>query len=237
MRSLRTPYNGLGECLLNGDLNLIGKTGFCQLAGQASTGRHMKVPPGMVILALGLLSGGCATHTQTGVATGGLLGAGTGALVGHQTGSTRAGALIGGAIGAVTGGLIGEGLDENDRRNQARLAAMSRPPAVRPMSTQDVLYLTHSGVEEDTIISSIRSSYTVFELTSTDIVNLHDQGVSDRVIQAMLDTRQVVSSGAGSRPLVYERGPVYVVEPAPPPVVVGFGYHHDYHPGYWPGCW
>ncbi len=166
-----------------------------------------------------LCSVGCATHTGTGALAGGGLGAATGALIGSATGDAGKGALLGAGLGAAAGGLVGAGQDEVDRKNRDRYAAAT---AQGPVTVGDVVHMTHSGVREDTIVATIRSSNSVFHLTPADVTDLHNQGVSDRVIQAMLDQRRVV---VRPRPVVYEAAPVYVVEP-PPRVHVGFGYHY-----------
>ncbi len=51
-------------------------------------------------------------NTNSGMATGALLGAGTGAIIGHQSGHTAEGALIGGAGGALIGGAYGKSQDQ-----------------------------------------------------------------------------------------------------------------------------
>lgn len=74
------------------------------------------VLPAMAVVALALLSGGCATQAGTGAVVGGAIGAGTGAIVGHQLGSTAGGAVIGGAVGAGTGAVVGNDMDRRDQR-------------------------------------------------------------------------------------------------------------------------
>lgn len=190
--------------------------------------RSWKVHAAAVMLA-SFSSVGCATHTGTGALAGGGLGAATGALVGSASGNAGKGALLGAGLGAAAGGLIGAGQDENDQRNRERLAAATAPG---PVTVGDVIHMTRSGVHENTIVSTIRSSQSVFHLTAADVTDLHHQGVSDRVIQAMLESsrRPVV---VRPRPVVYEPAPVYVVEP-PPHVSVGFGYHvHPRHRHCW----
>jgi surface antigen len=176
-----------------------------------------------------LAATGCATHTETGAGLGGLIGAGTGALIGSQTGHAGTGALIGAGVGALSGGLIGAGQDEVDRKNAARVAAATARPAAPPMSIHDVVQMTKQGVSDDLIIAQIRNSGSVFVLQASDITALCQEGVSNRVIQAMMDTSR---RPAVVRPVVYERPvivepapPVYVVEPRPA-VSVGFGYHY-----------
>jgi len=53
-------------------------------------------------------------NTNTGMATGALIGAGTGAIIGNQSGHAAGGALIGGASGALIGGAIGKSKDERE---------------------------------------------------------------------------------------------------------------------------
>lgn len=177
----------------------------------------------------GLLSAGCATHTGTGALAGGALGAGTGAIIGSATGNAGVGSLIGGGLGTVAGSLVGAGFDHQERKT-AQQIAQATAPAANIVSVDDVIRLTQSGVGEEVIISSIHSSGTTFHLAATDIIALHQQGVNDRVIQAMIDSGRRVA--ARSR-VVVEPEPIYVVEPPPPRVAIGFGYGRCY-PRY---CW
>jgi hypothetical protein len=186
---------------------------------------------------IAITAGGCATHTGTGAGLGGLLGAGTGALIGSQTGDAGSGAVLGAGLGALSGGLIGAGLDENDRRNEARVAAATAQPAPPPMSVTDVVQMAHSGVNDNLIIGQIQTTNSAFHLQAGDITALSQQGVSDRVIQAMMDTSRRPAFRARpvvyERPVVYHPAPVYVMEPPPPPVRIGVGFTHV-HPR---RCW
>ena len=149
-----------------------------------------------------------------------------------MSGDAGVGALIGSGVGAIAGGLVGAGLDENDRRNEARIAAATAQPVQPPLSVADVIHMSQSGVADDVIIATIRQTGSCFDLPAGEIVALHQQGVSDRVLQAMIDAkgpRTIVKQA----PVVYEPTPVYVVEPRPR-VVIGFGprrWHHHRH------CW
>lgn len=183
-----------------------------------------------ILVCLTMVSG-CATHAGTGAAAGGLLGAGTGAAIGSATGNAGAGALLGTGLGAIAGTLVGAGMDENDRRNQERIAAATAPPPTQPLSVADVVQMAQSGVGDEVVVSSIRSSRTVFNLSAADVVSLHQQGVSDRVIQEMLDNAR--RPAVAARPVYVEPGPIYVVEPRPR-VHVGFGYGYCRpHPCWW----
>ncbi len=164
---------------------------------------------------------GCATHTETGAAAGGLLGAATGALIGSQGGDAAAGALIGGGVGALTGGLIGASADEQERREAARFAAANAPG---PMTVQDIIAMTQSQVKDETIITQIYTTRSVFQLTPQDVINLKHLGVSERVIQVMLESSRRPMYPARTM-VIHEPAPVVYVERCPPPPVhFGFGY-------------
>lgn len=59
-------------------------------------------------------------------------------------------------------------------------------PHVRPMTVQDVDTLSSQGVSDSLIISQIRSTRSIFHLSTQDIVGLKQAGVSENVIQAMI---------------------------------------------------
>jgi hypothetical protein len=61
-----------------------------------------------------------------------------------------------------------------------------------PYGVEDVLKLTHAQVGEDITLNYVRNSGTVYNLSATDIVYLRNQGVSDRVVNAMMDQRKTV---------------------------------------------
>ncbi|MGO9244738.1 MAG: hypothetical protein ACLP0A_11375 [Verrucomicrobiia bacterium] len=72
------------------------------------------------------------------------------------------------------------------------------PPMVRyptqPLGTADVKMLAKSGISDDVIISQIRNSRTVYHLTAADILDLKDAGVSERVIDFMINTPSMYRS-------------------------------------------
>jgi hypothetical protein len=162
------------------------------------------------------------SNTEKGVGAGGLLGAGTGAIVGHALGSTGAGALIGAGVGAVSGGLIGHAVDESEKKTQAQIAAS----APGPLGLTDVVQMVQAHVTDDVIISQIRTTGSVFHLSSNDTIWLKQNGVSDVVVQEMLASANRVPRRVYTAAPVYAQ-PVYVYEAPPPPVSVGvgFGYH------------
>ena len=135
-----------------------------------------------------LILTGCAdmTRTQSGALTGGMLGATAGAMMGDSGGD----ALAGAAIGAVAGGLIGNALDEQQQATLQREnpATYQRVYEGQPLTISDIIALSKAGVNDSVIMSQIDATKTVFRLSSLQIINLKDTGVSQRVINYMIDT-------------------------------------------------
>jgi hypothetical protein len=71
-------------------------------------------------------------------------------------------------------------------------AAPDSAPAKLPYGVEDVLKLNRAQVSEDVTLSFIHNSGTIYNLGPSDIVYLRNQGVSDRVINTMLDQRKNV---------------------------------------------
>lgn len=167
---------------------------------------------GLVLLAV-LAAGfaGCRSNTNAtnGALAGTALGGLAGALIGSESGHTAGGAVIGAAAGALTGGLLGEAEDAREERD----AAISHANYVeyrsdrwdRAISTNDVLEMVHGGVGDDVIVKSIRTRGSRFDASPENIVYLKQQGVSDRVIQALQ------SQTVPPPPVYYERAPRVVV--------------------------
>ncbi|HOM19115.1 MAG TPA: glycine zipper domain-containing protein [Thermoguttaceae bacterium] len=170
------------------------------------------------------MSVGCAswTHTDRGVLTGGLLGAGSGALIGSSTGHAGAGAVLGAGLGTLAGALVGSELDEVEAKNRAMIAQqLGRPVGPGAVSMEDVVAMTQAGVAEELIVNHIRANGVQRPLTANDIILLQQQGVSTRAIAAMQEAGQ-------ARPPAQA---VQVVPAAPPgavPVIV-----EEYHYGPW----
>jgi hypothetical protein len=61
-----------------------------------------------------------------------------------------------------------------------------------PYGADDVLKLSRAQVSEDVTLNFIRNSGTIYNLAPKDIVYLRNEGVSDRVINTMLDQRKNV---------------------------------------------
>ena len=159
-------------------------------------------------------------NTGTGALTGGAIGAASGAILGGR--DAGAGALIGGAIGAIAGTIVGSSMDQ-EQREQLRAQAPQTYVHVeqgQPLETADVKALVKAGVSDDTIIAQIQNSHTVYHLSAADIIDLHGAGVSDKVVNFMINTAN--SSSATSSTTVVENAPppapvetVTVVAPGP----------------------
>jgi outer membrane lipoprotein SlyB len=161
-----------------------------------------------------VLVSGCQSmnNTEKGALAGGGIGAGAGALIGHATGHTGAGAVIGGLAGGLLGGAVGNDIDK-DKARQERIAAAE----ARQLQITDIATMAQQHISDGIIINQIRTTGSVYHLSTDEIVWLRQQGVSEGVIAEMQATAY--------RPVrrVYTPAPVVVVEQPPPPVSVGIG--------------
>jgi uncharacterized protein YcfJ len=197
---------------------------------------NMKLKSLSLVLAVSTAVGvtGCvspngeANNTGTGALVGTLAGAGMGAAASR---GNPAGALIGAAAGAIVGGIAGNIADQRQAAELQRQAPATyeRVQQGQPLSVSDVTELTKSGISDDVIISQIRSSGTVFHLSSADIIYLHNSNVSEKVIDYMINTPSTVVASA------QPAAPVYDAPPAPPAetVVVAPGPGYVWIPGDW----
>ena len=151
---------------------------------------------GVLAAVVAVIGAGCTTpsgntdRTATGALTGAAIGAGTGAIIGSTTGDAGAGAAIGGAIGAVTGGIIGNAMDQQQRETLARQdpQTLQRIEMGQPLGLADIKALSRAGVSDDVIISQIRNARVVYRLNTAEIIDLKNSGVSNRVIDFMINT-------------------------------------------------
>jgi hypothetical protein len=61
------------------------------------------------------------------------------------------------------------------------------------------LKLSRSSISEDIILNYIQNSGTIYNLSPQDIVYLRNEGVSDRVVSAMLNQRKQVEAAASAQ--------------------------------------
>jgi outer membrane lipoprotein SlyB len=184
---------------------------------------------------------GTQNNTGSGALIGGALGALTGAVIGGGR-NGGVGALIGAGAGAVAGGLIGNSMDQEQN---ARLRAQAPQTYVKvdqgqPLQVVDVEALVKAGVSDDVIISQIQTSHTVYHLAASDIIGLRNSGVSDRVINFMINTPATIGAGAGTpttEAIVVQQpppvAPVEVVDASPGPDYVWVDGEYDWNGVTW----
>ena len=138
---------------------------------------------GTLLIALTL----CSCESKAG--TGALVGVGSGALIGGALGGGE-GAVIGAAVGAVGGAVIGAALDSSDRNALEK----ESPRTVRKidkgesLTVTDVKKMSRAGLSDDVIISQIDATHSTFYLSTADIVDLKRNGVSQHIINHMIQT-------------------------------------------------
>lgn len=142
--------------------------------------------------------------------------------------------------------------------NKAPASEAGAAPILLP-GAAEVLKLSRAKIEDDTIVAFVKSSKTAYNLGANEIVYLREQGVSERVITAMLEQHPHVAAtwaastttpAASSTPgtpntpstapaatTVVQTAPVYV---SPPPAYAypgpAYGYYDPY-PYYLGGYW
>jgi hypothetical protein len=136
------------------------------------------------------LSIGCRSpyYSDRGALAGGLAGAGIGAALGDASGNAGPAALVGAAIGTITGNAIGEGIDADLARSRAEIEARMGRQMSGAVSNEDVVAMTQAGLSEDVIATHIRAHGVAHPPAVNDLIVLRNQGVSDRVIQALQQT-------------------------------------------------
>ena len=123
-----------------------------------------------------------------------------------------------------------------------RIQAQSPPPSVA-----DIKMLAKGGMSDEVILSQIRNSHAAYRLSTADILDLKESGVSEKVIDFMINTGGGPSAPPGppvSAPVVVSTPPspspsVEVVEGSQPPppiveqVVVSPGPDYVWVAGFW----
>lgn len=183
---------------------------------------------GSAVVAAGLvLAVGCYTpegrpdRTASGALAGGAIGAGTGAIIGSASHHAGEGALIGGAIGALTGGIIGNSMDQAQRERVREQApeTWQRVQQGQPLGVADIKALAKAGVSDEVIISQIRNSHVAYHLSTAEIIDLKDAGVTEKVIDFMINTASYGSTPPPPPAAPETMEAVEVAQPPPPPMV------------------
>src|SRR5437899_2600381 len=69
-------------------------------------------------------------------------------------------------------------------------------PVKLPYGVEDVLKMSRAQVSDDVIATFIQNTGTIYSLGPNDIVYLKEQGVSDRIVNTMLDQRRIANEVA-----------------------------------------
>lgn len=192
------------------------------------------------------------TNSQRDAVIGGVAGAIIGGIAGKQNDETPEGIAIGGVAGAIAGHMLGKAKDRSAEdhyyyRQQAVQAAQQRQyhQAVqlqKSVSIQDAISMSNSGVSPQLIINQIQSNGVQQEIGVSEIITLHQNGVSEVVINEM--QRSPVGGSTVAPTTIVQHQPAVIVEPAPvivtrprPAIVVEHGApldvyrsHRGYHP-------
>lgn len=186
--------------------------------------------PLLAVAAVAFLLGstGCSTmnNTEKGALVGGGVGTVVGTAIGAATGNPRTGAAVGALGGAAVGALAGNKEDERERTIERAEHQQAVADQYAPLGMMDVVNLSRGGTDADVIAAQIRNTNSSFNLSTTDIEYLTQQGVSPRVIRAMQDSR------AGSpRRVIVREAPVIIERPVYPvygPPAIGFHYSRGF---------
>jgi hypothetical protein len=81
---------------------------------------------------------------------------------------------------------------------QPAITAPAAGTVALPYGVDDVLKLSRAQVSEDIIVNYIQNSGIAYNLRPTELVYLKEQGVTDRVVNAMLDERKRVIAEAAA---------------------------------------
>lgn len=170
--------------------------------------------------------------TVTGTVAGGALGAVTGAIVGGSK-NRGEGALIGAGVGAITGNLLGQSQDRADERQAAAGAAVaaraSQQAAAMAVTNYDLVGMSRAGVNDDLIISTIRTRGAQLDLSPQALISLKQNGVSDRVVLAAQQMGGGPAYASAPPTILTEVPPPTTVILAPDPFYRTYYYHPHYH--------
>jgi hypothetical protein len=81
----------------------------------------------------------------------------------------------------------------------AGCASTPRQPPPPPLTQVDVISMVKAGVSDEEIMRRIDGTRTVFRLSSDDVIRLRNEGLSDRLVNFMLDTHTRAAMDAQRR--------------------------------------
>jgi len=101
-------------------------------------------------------------------------------------------------------------MDQQQREILARQspATLQRVEQGQPLGLADIKALAKAGVSDEVIISQIRNSRVVYRLTTAEIIDLKDSGVSQKVIDFMINSPSLSAATAATRATVTKPRPL-----------------------------
>ena len=145
------------------------------------------------LIAFLLASVGCASSNKeaAGTANGALIGAAAGAAIGANNDATLSGALIGATTGAIAGNIIGETAQRRSaayeakfQQDQELLRSSASQRVDASVTIEQVEKMVKANVSDDVIISQLQGRGAAQNLSTDDIINLTQKGISAEVIKA-----------------------------------------------------
>ena len=178
----------------------------------------------VITIAASVLTG-CRSpyHADQGALWGGLTGAGIGAAIGEHNDNPIAGAIIGGAVGSMAGAAVGEGIDADIARNNALIQRQLGRRLAGAVTLPDVIAMSQAGLGDEVIVTHIRANGVAQPPQVGDLIALKDQGVSERVINA-LQQQPPIQTAVAPQPVVVQEH--HVVAPYYPPYHRWHSHHH-----------
>ncbi len=106
------------------------------------------------------------------------------------TRSTHSSLLVGGMIDAVSEGLASSNLGDHDRKIMEDLSpnTLKKIERGQRLSLNDIKAMSQAGIADPVITTQIGCTGSIFYLTSSDIIDLKNSGVSQQVIDTMIQT-------------------------------------------------
>ena len=102
--------------------------------------------------------------------------------------------------------------------------ASHRPAPPPPLTQADVISMVKMSVPDEDIMRRIDATRTVLRLSSDDVVRLRNEGLSDRLVNFLLDTYTRAAMDAQRR-----QDADYYYNSYPP----YYGYGYPWHHGWW----
>jgi len=193
----------------------------------------MKLQAFVILSLLGLVvCSGCRSpfYADQGALIGGLAGAGIGAAVGDHNDNALLGTAIGAAGGALAGGLAGNTIDNAVAAERAQIEQQIGRQLQGAATVDDVIIMTRQGVAEPVILNYIRNNGVAQRIATTEIIAMHNAGVSPTVIDTMQQTPSPHRPVSYNAPIVRPVArPIIIQERYVRPYCHGPGYYRSYH--------